>query len=106
MPVVFDADNYDLWLDPGMKDAETAAEMLKPYDANAMSCYSISTRINHVANDDEECAARVWSSCRHALASSSHYALVFIARWAAFDSNLSNRTIQIRTSEIFTCRVS
>jgi putative SOS response-associated peptidase YedK len=42
-----------------MKDAETAAEMLKPYNANAMSCYPISTRINHVANDDEECAARV-----------------------------------------------
>jgi putative SOS response-associated peptidase YedK len=59
MPVILDPDSYDLWLDSGMKDAETAAEMLKPYDANAMSCYPISTRINHVANDDEECAARV-----------------------------------------------
>jgi hypothetical protein len=59
MPVILDPESHDLWLDPGMKDAETAAEMLKPYDANAMSCYPISTRINHVSNDDEECAARV-----------------------------------------------
>jgi putative SOS response-associated peptidase YedK len=42
-----------------MKGAETAAAMLRPYDANAMSCYPISSRINHVANDDEEFAARV-----------------------------------------------
>jgi putative SOS response-associated peptidase YedK len=42
-----------------MQHAETAAEMLRPYDANAMNCYPISIRINHVANDDEECAARV-----------------------------------------------
>jgi putative SOS response-associated peptidase YedK len=59
MPVILDPDSYDLWLDPGMKDAEAAAEMLRPYDANAMSCYPIKTRINSVANDDKECAARV-----------------------------------------------
>jgi hypothetical protein len=59
MPVILDPESHDLWLDPRMKDAETAAEMLKPYDANAMSCYPISTRINQVSNDDEECAARV-----------------------------------------------
>lgn len=58
MPVILDPDNYDLWLDPGMKHAETAAAMLKPYDANAMSRYPISSRINNVANYDEECAAR------------------------------------------------
>jgi putative SOS response-associated peptidase YedK len=36
MPVILDPDTYDLWLDPGMKDAGTAAELLKPYDAHAM----------------------------------------------------------------------
>lgn len=59
MSVILDAANYDLWLDHGMRDAETAVELLKPYDAGVMSCYPISTRINHVANDDEECGARV-----------------------------------------------
>jgi putative SOS response-associated peptidase YedK len=34
-------------------------EMLKPYDARLMRCYPVSTRINHVANDDEQCSAPV-----------------------------------------------
>jgi hypothetical protein len=33
--------------------------LLKPYDARLMRCYPISTRINYVANDDEECSASV-----------------------------------------------
>jgi putative SOS response-associated peptidase YedK len=56
MPVILDPDSYDLWLDPGMRDVAAASEMLKPYDARLMRCYPVSTRINHVANDDEECS--------------------------------------------------
>jgi putative SOS response-associated peptidase YedK len=59
MPVILDPDSYDLWLDPGMTDVSAASELLKPYDAGLMRCYPISTRINHVANDDEECSAPV-----------------------------------------------
>ena len=33
------------------------------YDARLMRCYSVSTRINNVANDDEECSRR-WNSPR------------------------------------------
>jgi putative SOS response-associated peptidase YedK len=55
-PVILDPDNYDLWLDPGMKNVGSASVLLKPYDARLMRCYPISTRINHVANDDEECS--------------------------------------------------
>jgi hypothetical protein len=33
--------------------------LLKPYDARLMRCYPLSTRINHVANDDEACSAPV-----------------------------------------------
>jgi putative SOS response-associated peptidase YedK len=57
MPVILDPDGYDLWLDPGMKDVSVASELLKPYNARLMRCYPISARINHVANDDEECSA-------------------------------------------------
>jgi putative SOS response-associated peptidase YedK len=57
MPVILDPDNYDLWLDPGMKDACAAGEMLKPYDAQFMRCYPVSSRVNHAANDDEKCSA-------------------------------------------------
>ena len=59
MPVILHPDSYDLWLDPGMRDVVAASELLKPYDARLMRCFPISTRINHVANDDEECSARV-----------------------------------------------
>ena len=59
MPVILNPDNYDLWLDPGMRDVSAASDLLKPYDARAMRCYPVSTRINHVANDDEACSAPV-----------------------------------------------
>jgi putative SOS response-associated peptidase YedK len=59
MPVILDPDHYDLWLDPGMKDVAAASELLKPYDARFMRCYPVSTRINHFANDDEECSRPV-----------------------------------------------
>ena len=59
MPVILDPDSYDLWLDPGMKDVRAAAELLKPYDARLMRCYPVSSRINHVANDDEACSMPV-----------------------------------------------
>jgi putative SOS response-associated peptidase YedK len=59
MPVIIDPDAYDLWLDPGMKDVGAASEQLKPYDSRLMRCYPVSTRVNHVANDDEECCRPV-----------------------------------------------
>src|ERR1017187_9990113 len=59
MPVILDRADYDVWLDPGMKNVEAVSEMLKPYDARMMRCYPVSTRINNVANDDPECSTRV-----------------------------------------------
>jgi putative SOS response-associated peptidase YedK len=59
MPVILDPDSYDLWLDPGMTNVGAASELLKPYDARPMRCYSVSGRINSVANDDEACSAPV-----------------------------------------------
>lgn len=59
MPVILDPDTYDLWLDPGMTNVAAASEHLKPYDARTMRCYPVSTRVNHVANDDKECSAPV-----------------------------------------------
>ncbi len=59
MPVILAPDDYDLWLDPGMRDAATAVDMLKPYDAALMRRHPISARVNSVANDDPECATPV-----------------------------------------------
>lgn len=56
MPVILKPDDYDLWLDPGMRDPSTLADLLKPFDAEAMCCYPVSSRVNSVSNDDAECA--------------------------------------------------
>jgi putative SOS response-associated peptidase YedK len=59
MPVILDRADYDLWLDPGMTNVEAASEMLKPYDARLMRSYPVSTRVNHVGNDDAECSTPI-----------------------------------------------
>ena len=59
MPVILDRVNYDPWLDPGMKNVDALSEILRPYDARVMGCYPVSSRVNHVANDDAKCAKAV-----------------------------------------------
>ena len=59
MPVILDPNAYDMWLDPGMRNVAAASDLLQPCDAQRMRCYPVSTRINHVANDDEGCSAPV-----------------------------------------------
>jgi putative SOS response-associated peptidase YedK len=59
MPAILEPDNYDLWLDPGMQNVAAISELLKPYDAKSMRCYPVSNRVNHVANDDEDCSQSV-----------------------------------------------
>ena len=52
-------DDYDVWLDPGMQNVATISEPLKPYDARLMRCYPVSSRVNHVGNDDADCSRPV-----------------------------------------------
>ncbi len=59
MPVILEPDDYEIWLDPGMRDVETVADMLKPYDARLMRGFPVSSRINSVVNDDAACSERV-----------------------------------------------
>jgi len=59
MPVILVPDCCDLWLDPGMRETAAVSELLRPCDARLMCRYPVSTRINHVANDDEACSAPV-----------------------------------------------
>lgn len=59
MPVILNADAYELWLDPGMNHSAELSEFLRPFDARRMRCYPVSNRVNHVAHDDEECCRPV-----------------------------------------------
>ena len=56
MPVILNREDYDLWLDPGMTNVGTLSDLLKPFDASLMRSYPVSSRVNHVANDDEACS--------------------------------------------------
>jgi len=42
-----------------MKSTLEVSELLKPFDAGYMRCYPVSNRVNHAANDDEECSRPV-----------------------------------------------
>ena len=59
MPVILQPDSYDLWLDPGMTNTQVITELLKPYNARLMRCCPVSSRVNHVENDDVECSRPV-----------------------------------------------
>jgi putative SOS response-associated peptidase YedK len=59
MPVILRKDDYDVWLDPGMQNVAAISELLKPFDPRLMRCYPVSSRINHVGNDDEDCSRPV-----------------------------------------------
>jgi putative SOS response-associated peptidase YedK len=59
MPVILDRGDYDFWLDPGMTNVEDVSDLLTPYDAQLMRSYPVSSRVNHVVNDDAECSTPI-----------------------------------------------
>lgn len=56
MPVIVASDDYDLWLDSGVKDPNRVADCLRPFDANLMKKFAVSSRVNRSENDDEQCS--------------------------------------------------
>ena len=59
MPVILPPESFDLWLDPGFTNRADIVNMLRPFAAESMKKYPVSTRVNSVKNDDEACAAKV-----------------------------------------------
>ena len=56
MPVILKAEDYDLWLDPGITDPERVQSLLQPFDPRLMRAYPVSPAVNRVENDGPECA--------------------------------------------------
>ncbi len=54
MPAVIPPEAFDLWLDCGRVDAETAAALLMPAPDDLFEAYEISTAVNRAANDSSE----------------------------------------------------
>jgi len=59
MPAILKAEDYDLWLDPGLTQPSRVADLLQPIDASVMRSYPVGERVNRAENDDEECAFEV-----------------------------------------------
>jgi putative SOS response-associated peptidase YedK len=55
MPVILLRDDYDLWLDPEFEDKQKLLSLLRPYPANEMKAYPISTLVNSPKNDVAAC---------------------------------------------------
>jgi putative SOS response-associated peptidase YedK len=57
MAVILAPADYDLWLDPGVHEVERLQPLLRPYPAEAMTAYPVSTTVNNPANDTPGCIA-------------------------------------------------
>jgi len=58
MPAILKPEDYELWLDPGVTNVALVTDTLKPFDAQWMKKWPVSTRVNRVENDDEGMFAR------------------------------------------------
>ncbi len=55
MPVIIDAADYDLWLDPAVTQPEPLVKLLRPYPSRQMTAHAVSTLVNSPAHDDPRC---------------------------------------------------
>jgi putative SOS response-associated peptidase YedK len=55
MPVILNAKDFDLWLDPKAKDAGKLQDLLKPCDSDILKAYPVSTWVNNPRHDDPKC---------------------------------------------------
>ncbi len=55
MPVIVAATDYETWLSPATQDLDRLHPLLRPYPAEEMIAYPVSTQVNNPANDTPEC---------------------------------------------------
>lgn len=58
MPVMLHADDYDAWLGE-RADNEDRARLLRPYPAEEMTAYPVSTHVNKPQHDDQSCVEQL-----------------------------------------------
>lgn len=52
MPVILDPEHWDLWLNPAVSDSDTLRALLKPFLAEPMTAWPVSTAVNSPRNDN------------------------------------------------------
>lgn len=55
MPVILHSQEYDIWLDREMTDPEKLKHLYKPYPADLMEIYPVSSQVNSPRNDSPDC---------------------------------------------------
>jgi putative SOS response-associated peptidase YedK len=59
MPVILGTSDHDRWLDPAVQKAEMIEPLLRPYPAEAMTSYPVSTQVNNPRNENPKCLEAV-----------------------------------------------
>jgi putative SOS response-associated peptidase YedK len=59
MPVIIDPENFDLWLDPKMEDAEKLQPLLVPHAVEGFEAFPVSRNVNSPAHDAADCVERL-----------------------------------------------
>lgn len=55
MPVIIHPEDYALWLAPEVQTKAPLMHLLRPYEAEAMQAYPVSTFVNNARNESPEC---------------------------------------------------
>jgi len=55
MPVILPPDAYAQWIDPAIRTPDSLSALIKPYPAEEMAAYPVSTLVNNPKNDRAEC---------------------------------------------------
>jgi putative SOS response-associated peptidase YedK len=55
MPVILHPNDYETWLSPWESATDHLAALLKPYPAEQMTAYSVSTGVNNPKHEDSSC---------------------------------------------------
>jgi putative SOS response-associated peptidase YedK len=59
MPAILPESDYELWLDPQVQDPKWLLPLLRPYPAEAMAAYPVSTHVNNPRHEDPTCRAPI-----------------------------------------------
>ena len=66
VPVTIGADDFARWLDCSDDDAETVMTLMAPPHEGQFAWHEVSTRVNHVANDDAQLVLPITAEQREA----------------------------------------
>ena len=59
MPAILSPKDYDLWLEPDFHSQSKLLKMLRPYSADDMEAFPVSTVVNNPRNDTPECVQAI-----------------------------------------------